>query len=70
MQAAWLARPDSRREVTAVLGIFVGRYEHWISERLEARLHEIPQEMREAADINLDRCREACPAHARGCEAH
>ena len=60
MRAAWLARPEARSEVTAVLGTFVGRYNRWISDTLAARLHEIPQEMRGAADTNLARCRDAC----------
>ena len=60
MRAAWLARPDARSEVTAVLGTFVARYNRWISDTLEARLDQMPQEMREAADINLARCRNAC----------
>ncbi|MDE0280232.1 MAG: helicase-related protein [Gammaproteobacteria bacterium] len=60
MQATWLARPDARSEVTAALGAFVSRYNRWISEMLAARVHEIPQEMREAADTNLTRCQDAC----------
>ena len=57
--ARWLARPDARHEATTVLRAFVGRYGRWISDRLEARLAEIPPELRDAADRNLERCREA-----------
>ena len=60
MLAAWLARSNARGEVTTVLRNFVGEYGRWISDTLEASLHEIPQELREAAEINLARCRDAC----------
>ena len=60
LEASWLARSDACREVTAVLGTFVSEYSRWISDSLEARLPDIPQDMREAADRNLARCRDAC----------
>ena len=60
LQASWLARPDARREVTGVLGTFVGEYSRWISDTLEARLADIPLDMRDAANRNMARCRDAC----------
>ena len=59
LRASWLARFGARGEVTAILSKFVGQYGRWISEVLEARLTEIPEEMREAADRNLSCCRAA-----------
>lgn len=60
LQASWLARTKARREVTRALGVFVGAYNGWISETLEARRSEIPQHLLEAADRNLARCRYTC----------
>ena len=60
LQASWLKRPDARGEVTKVLGTFVGKYSHWVSDTLETRLADIPQDMHEAANRNLAHCRDAC----------
>ncbi|MDE0106413.1 MAG: helicase-related protein [Bryobacterales bacterium] len=59
LRASWLARPDARSEVTSVLGTFVGEYGRWISDTLEARLADIPQGMRDAANRNMARCQDA-----------
>ena len=60
LRASWLARPDARGEVTSVLGTFVGEYGCWIADTLEARLADIPQDMRDAANRNMMRCQDAC----------
>ena len=60
LAASWLARIDARAEVAGVLRTFVGEYGRWIRETLEARLEDIPEEMRDAAELNLARCQETC----------
>ena len=60
LRASWLARADDRYEITQALRNFVAEYKHWIDEVLEGRLEELPVEFRDAADLNLARCRESC----------
>ena len=59
MAASWLARPDAREEVVRALREFVAVYGQWIEETLEATVGGIPDELRDAAELNLARCREA-----------
>ena len=58
--ASWLARVDDRDGVTRALGAFVAVYGRWIDETLDAGRDGIPGQMRDAADLNVARCREAC----------
>ena len=60
LQASWLARANARSEIVNALRALVGMYGHWISDILEARLADIQQDMYEAANRNLARCRDAC----------
>ena len=60
LDASWLAREDDREEITRALEAFVAVYGRWIDETLEGGRAEIPTEMRDAADLNLKRCRTAC----------
>ena len=59
LSASWLARADDRQEIIKVLSNFVAEYGNWIDEALKEGLDEIPEELRDAADLNLTRCREA-----------
>ena len=60
LDASWLAREDDREEITRALGTFVAVYGRWIDETLEEGREGIPTGMRDAADLNLERCRTAC----------
>ena len=59
LDAAWLARMDRREEITRALDAFVAVYGRWIDETLEGGREGIPGEMRDTADLNLERCRTA-----------
>ena len=60
LRASWLGRANARSEVVKALRILVGVYSNWISDSLETRLADIPEDMCEAASRNLARCRDAC----------
>ena len=60
LRASWLARTNAFGEVASTLGAFVSEYDHWISNTLEASLTDLPENLREAANRNIARCRDAC----------
>ena len=59
LAASWLARREGRDEIVRALRDFVAVYGCWIEETLERALDGIPEELHDAADLNLARCREA-----------
>ena len=59
LAACWLARPNARDEIVQALRDFVAVYGCWIDETLQKAVGEIPEDLRDAADLNLARCREA-----------
>ena len=68
LSASWLARPDARDEIVRALRDFAAVYGRWIDETLEGAVGGIPEELRDAAELNLARCREACDRMGDGAE--
>ena len=60
LRATWLAQAIARDEVVRVLRAFVGEYRRWITDTLESRLPDIPPDLSDAAERNLENCRDAC----------
>lgn len=59
LEAAWLAREESRDEITGALIEFVAVYERWIERSLQDHLDKFEGDLRRAADRNLELCRSA-----------
>lgn len=69
LEAAWLGRESARDEVTSALVVFADGYASWIETCLAVRLDSFTGLLRDAAEFNLARCREACQRIREGIDA-
>lgn len=68
-QAAWLAREARQTDVIEGLRSFIACYRRWIELELEPAVGAFSGELRDAADRNLGRCREAAGRMGLGVDA-
>lgn len=59
LSASWLSREEGREETLAALEDFATTYEAWIDSTLAVRVATFEADLRDAAERNLRRCRDA-----------